>query len=102
MLTVVADAERRTAWLLPASHDILSRGYDCDNRNGGNNKSFTCFGQTKLRLPLKVVKIKMNRIITTQPVVLYGCESWSLALREERRRRLRPVLSSEVKEDEIG
>ena len=29
----------------------------------------------------------MNRTITL-PVVLYGCETWSLTLREERRLRL--------------
>ena len=31
--------------------------------------------------------IKIYRIIIL-PVVLYGCESWSLTLREERRRRV--------------
>jgi hypothetical protein len=31
----------------------------------------------------KNVKIKINRIIIL-PVVLYGCETWSLILREER------------------
>jgi len=32
-------------------------------------------------------KIKMYRIIIL-PVILYGCESWSLTLREERRLRV--------------
>ena len=32
-------------------------------------------------------KIKKYRIITL-PVVLYGCETWSLTLREERRLRV--------------
>jgi len=35
----------------------------------------------------KNVKIKICRIIIL-PVVLYGCESWSLTLREERRLRV--------------
>jgi hypothetical protein len=36
---------------------------------------------------LKNLKIKLYRIIIL-PVVLYGCESWSLILREERRLRV--------------
>jgi len=32
-------------------------------------------------------EIKIYRIITL-PVVLYGCETWSLTLREERRLRV--------------
>jgi len=36
------------------------------------------------RLLSKNLKIKIYRTIIL-PVVLYGCESWSLALREERR-----------------
>ena len=35
----------------------------------------------------KKLKIKIYRIIIL-PVVLYGCESWSLTLREERRLRV--------------
>ena len=35
----------------------------------------------------KNIKIKIYRIIIL-PVVLYGCESWSLTLREERRLRV--------------
>ena len=35
----------------------------------------------------KNLKIKIYRTITL-PVVLYGCESWSLTLREERRLRV--------------
>ena len=33
------------------------------------------------------IKIKIHRIIIV-PVVLYGCETWSLILREERRLRV--------------
>jgi len=36
------------------------------------------------RLPSKNLKIKIHRTIIL-PVVLYGCETWSLTLREERR-----------------
>ena len=55
-------------------------------------------------LPFKTLKIKIYRIIIL-PVVLYGCENWSLTLREERRlwefenRVLRRVLGS--KRDEV-
>jgi len=36
---------------------------------------------------IKNLKIKMYRTIIL-PVVLYGCETWSLTLREERRLRV--------------
>jgi len=39
------------------------------------------------RLLSKNLKIKIYRIIIL-PVVLYGCETWSLTLREERRLRV--------------
>ena len=39
------------------------------------------------RLLSKNLKIKIYRTITL-PVVLYGCETWSLTLREERRLRV--------------
>ena len=39
------------------------------------------------RLLSKNLKIKIYRTIIL-PVVLYGCESWSLTLREERRLRV--------------
>ena len=39
------------------------------------------------RLLSKNLKIKIYRTILL-PVVLYGCETWSLALREERRLRV--------------
>jgi len=35
----------------------------------------------------KYLKIKINRTVTL-PVVVYGCETWSLTLREERRLRV--------------
>jgi hypothetical protein len=35
----------------------------------------------------KIIKIKIHRTIIL-PVVLYGCETWSLALREEHRLRM--------------
>jgi hypothetical protein len=37
--------------------------------------------------PAKIIKIKIYRSIFL-PVVLYGCETWSLTLREERRVRV--------------
>jgi len=39
------------------------------------------------RLLSKNLKIKIYRIIIL-PVILYGCETWSLTLREERRLRV--------------
>jgi len=39
------------------------------------------------RLLSKNLKIKVDRTIIL-PVVLYGCETWSLTLREERRLRV--------------
>ena len=39
------------------------------------------------RLPYKNLKIKIYGTIIL-PVVLYGCETWSLTLREERRLRV--------------
>ena len=39
------------------------------------------------RLLSKTLKIKIYRIIIL-PVVLYGCETWSLTLREERKLRV--------------
>ena len=39
------------------------------------------------RLLSKNLKIKINRTIIL-PVVLYGCETWSLTLREEHRLRV--------------
>ena len=38
-------------------------------------------------LPCKKLKIKIYRTIIL-PIVLYGCETWSLTLRDERRLRL--------------
>ena len=39
------------------------------------------------RLLSKILKIKIYRTIIL-PVVLYGCETWSLTLREERKLRV--------------
>ena len=39
------------------------------------------------RLLSKKLKVKTNKTITL-PVVLYGCETWSLTLREEHRLRV--------------
>ena len=39
------------------------------------------------RLLSKNLKIKIYRTVTL-PVVLYGCETWSLTLREERKLRM--------------
>ena len=50
--------------------------------------NFLFHGASKtFRLLSKNLKIKIYRTII-QPVVLYGCETWSLTLREERRLRV--------------
>ena len=49
-----------------------------------------CYSVQKLlssSLLSKKLKIKIYRIIIL-PIVLYGCETWSLALRDERRLRV--------------
>ena len=48
-------------------------------------------------LLFKNVKIKIHRTIIL-PAVLYGCETWSLTLREERRLR---VFENSVLEENI-
>ena len=42
---------------------------------------------TSSNLLSRNIKLKINRTIIL-PVVLYGCETWSLTLREERRLRV--------------
>ena len=50
--------------------------------------SFCCYVHLlSPRLLSKNLKIKIYRIIIL-PVVLYGCETWSLTLREERKLRM--------------
>ena len=39
------------------------------------------------RLLSKILKIKIYRTVIL-PVILYGCETWSLTLREERKLRV--------------
>jgi hypothetical protein len=45
------------------------------------------FGAESSSLLSKSIKIKIHRT-KILPVVLYGCETWPLALREERRLRV--------------
>ena len=40
-----------------------------------------------LQIAIQILKIKLYRIIILH-VVLYGCETWSLTLREDRRLRV--------------
>ena len=57
-----------------------------DNRSGS-----ACYHSVQNLLPSRLLsknlKIKLYRTIIL-PVVLYGCESWSLTLREERKPRV--------------
>jgi len=53
----------------------------------GNSCYYSVQNLLSSRLLSKNLKIKIHRIIIL-PVVLYGCEIWSLTLREERRLRV--------------
>ena len=72
--------------------------------NSGNACYYSVQNLLSSRLLSKNVKIKIYRTIIL-PVVLYGCETWSLTLRKERRLRvfenrvLRRVFGS--KRDEV-
>jgi hypothetical protein len=46
-----------------------------------------CAACSVFQFAIKKLKIKIYRTITL-PVVLYGCETWSLTLGEERRLRV--------------
>ena len=50
----------------------------------GNASYYSVQNLLSSRLLSKMLKIKIYRTIIL-PVVLYGCETWSLILREERR-----------------
>jgi len=53
----------------------------------GNACHYSMQNLLSSRLLSKDLKIKIYRTIIL-PVVLYGCETWSLKLREERRQRV--------------
>ena len=55
--------------------------------NSGNVCYHSVQNLLSSRLLSKNLKIKIHRIIIL-PIVLYGCETWSLTLREERRLRV--------------
>jgi hypothetical protein len=62
-----------------------------------------CYHSVQHLLLSKNLKIKIYRTIIL-PVVLYGCETWSLTLREERRLKVsenRVLRISEPKGDEV-
>jgi len=73
-----------------------------------NSRNICCRSVQKLsssRLLSKILKIKIHR--NTTPSVLYGCDTWSLTLREEYRlkvfenRVLRKIFGSQ-REKETG
>ena len=75
------------------------KGQGNENRNNYNNNYYYlaknsrhCTVQTLLssRLLSKNLKIKIHKTMIL-PVVLYGCETWSLTLKEECRLRLLPL-----------
>jgi len=59
----------------------------CNTRNLGNACYYSVQNLLSSSLLSKKLRIKIYRTIVL-PVVLYGCETWSLTLREERRLRL--------------
>jgi hypothetical protein len=52
-----------------------------------NSLRITAFLSSVFQFAIKKLKIKVYRIIIL-PVVLYGCETWSLTMMEERRLRV--------------
>jgi hypothetical protein len=55
--------------------------------NSGNACYYSVQNLLSSRLTSKNLKIKIYKIVIL-PVVLYGCETWSLTLREEHRLRV--------------
>jgi hypothetical protein len=55
--------------------------------NSGNARYYSVQNLLSSRLISKNLKIKMYKTVIL-PVVLYGCETWSLTLREEHRLRV--------------
>jgi hypothetical protein len=55
--------------------------------NSGNACYYSVQNRVSSRLMLKNVKVKIHKTVIL-PVVLYGCETWSLTLREEHRPRV--------------
>jgi hypothetical protein len=73
--------------------------------NSGNVSYYSVQNLLSYRLISKNLKIKIYRTVIL-PVVLYGCETWSLTLREEQRlrvfenRELRRIFGPRREEDE--
>jgi hypothetical protein len=63
--------------------------------NSGNVCYYSVQNLLSFRLVSKNLKIKIYKTVIL-PVVLYGCETWSLTLREEHRLR---VFENSVEED---
>jgi hypothetical protein len=55
--------------------------------NSGNTRYLSVQSPLSSRLLSRNVKVKMYRTII-RPVVVYGCETWSLTLREEHSLRV--------------
>jgi hypothetical protein len=55
--------------------------------HSGNAYYYSVQNLLSLRLISKNLKIKIHKTVIL-PVVLYGCETWSLTLREEHRLRI--------------
>ena len=72
---------RISNWLYGIQEEIKSR------LKLGNACCYSVQNILSSSLPSRKLKIKIYRIIIL-PVVLYGCETWSLTLREERRLRV--------------
>jgi hypothetical protein len=74
----------------------------CFNLNSRPNTGNACYHSVHSLLPSRLlstnIKVKIHKAIIL-PVVLYGCETWSLTLREEHRLR---VFENRVQKRKFG
>ena len=77
---------------------IFQMRVGCDRINMGNACYYSHEKIFSSRLLSKKVKTYKNIIL---PVVLYGCETWSLTLREDHRLRCSKIKHLRTKKDQI-
>jgi hypothetical protein len=82
----------KTKYMLLVHHQNAGQNLDVNigNRSFENVSQFKYLGTVQNLSPhllYKSIRIRMCKTVTL-PVVLYGCETWSLTLREEHRLRV--------------
>jgi hypothetical protein len=92
----------------PYSNTLTNQNDIYDEIKSRSNTGNACYHSVQnllsSRLISKTLKIKIYRTVIL-PVVLYGCETWSLTLREEYRLRvsenrvLRKIFGPKTEED---